>query len=281
MKKIATFCLLGIIMPMISGCGNNSSQSASDSVKTEPKPLNVSVYLDLSDRLTRDLTPSQAERDTMIINQLIDIFINDAITNGKIAKSKNQFQVFFYPAPNNSQIALLAKGLKVDMSKADIKDKKIILKEMKTQFNKSLGILYSDAINASNWTGSDIWGFFSNRKVDDMCIREGYRNILVILTDGYIFDVNNKIKDGDAYSYIIPQTLSNPKSSLIIKRHGLENLEVLMLEVNPFDLKQEEALTTKLQDWFSGMGVKKFVVATTDLPVNIEHTIESFMEQPK
>lgn len=250
-------------------------ESESNSI---PKPLNISVYLDLSDRLTRDLTPSQAERDTAIINHLIDIFVNDAVKNGKIADSKNHFQIFFYPAPKNSQIATLAKGLNVDLEKTDIKDKKIVLRDMKSQFEKSLSVLYSDAIAASNWNGSDVWGFFSNKKVDDMCIRDGYRNILVILTDGYLFDANNKIKEGNAYSYILPQTLAVPESSLIVKRNGLENLDVLMLEINPYDPKQQEALTDKLQNWFSDMGINKFVVANTDLPVNIEHTIDRFME---
>lgn len=51
-----------------------------------------------------------------------------------------------------------------------------------------------------------------------------------------------------------------------------------MLEVNPYDPKQQSLLTEKLQDWFSGMGVRNFVVADTDLPVNTEHIIDTFLE---
>lgn len=290
MKKIllTTWNILafGALLTMcISGCGNHGNETnGTDSITKSQKasivkPLNISVYLDLSDRLTRPLTPSQAERDTAIINHLIDIFINDAVTNGKIANSQNHIQVFFYPAPNNTQIANLAKGLNVDLSKTDLKNKKHVLMNMKEQFNKSLSAIYADATTATKWTGSDIWGFFSNKKVDDLCIRKGYRNILVILTDGYLFATNNKIKEGNAYSYIVPQTLAIPESSLIVRRDGLTNLEVLMLEINPYDPKQQQQLTDKLQNWFSSMGVSKFVVTDTDLPVNTEQTIDLFMEQ--
>lgn len=276
MKKL--FLIFGVIVIVLIIVYIISTPPPPPPQSVNKRPLNISVYLDLSDRLTRDLTPSQAERDTAIINHLIDIFVNDAVKNGKIADSRNHFQIFFYPAPKNSQIATLAKGLQVDLEKTNVKDKKVVLRDMKSQFEKSLSVLYSDAVAASNWTGSDVCGFFSNKKVDDLCIRKGYRNILVILTDGYLFDSNNKINEGDAYSYILPQTLAVPESSLIVKRNGLENLDVLMLEINPYDPKQQEALTDKLQNWFSEMGINKFVVANTDLPVNIEHTIDRFME---
>lgn len=279
MKKISLISTMATAAILFLLTGSSCTTENGKTVAQAKEPLNISVYLDLSDRLTRELTPSQAERDTAIINHLIDIFVNDAVTNGKIANSMNHFQIFFYPAPKNSEIATLAKGLNVDLSKADVKNKKKILSDMKSQFEKSLSVIYSDAISASSWDGSDVWGFFSTKKVDDMCIRPDYRNILVILTDGYLYDANNKINEGSAYSYILPQTLSIPESSVIVKRDGLEDLEVLMLEINPYDPKQQTALTDKLQNWFSGMGVSKFVVADTDLPVNIEHTIDSFIGQ--
>lgn len=242
----------------------------------EKLPLNISVYLDLSDRLTRELTPSQADRDTAIVNHLIDIFIDDCIKD-KIINSSNHFQIFFYPSPNNSQIAQLARGLNLDMSKCDIKNKKKELMEMKQRFQNNLSQIYSDALEQQKWVGSDIWGFFSNKEVDKLCIRKGYRNILVILTDGYLYHTNNKVQDGNAYSYILPQTLAIDNSSLIVKRNNLSNLEVLMLEVNPFSPAQHDKLMSVLEDWFRNMGVEKFVVSETALPVNTEVYIDSFI----
>ena len=272
---IVGICLASIL----TGCPPDSSSDnskAENSTPTEKLPLNISVYLDLSDRLTRNLTPSQTDRDTAIINHLIDIFINDCI-NDKIINSKNHFQIFFYPSPNNSQIAQLARGLNLDMSKCDIKSKKKELMEMKQRFQNNLSQIYSDALDQQKWVGSDIWGFFSNKEVDKLCIRKGYRNILVILTDGYLYHVDNKVQDGNAYSYILPQTLAIDNSSLITKRDNLSNLEVLMLEVNPYVPTQHDKLVSVLEDWFKDMGVKKFVVSETALPVNTEVYIDSFI----
>lgn len=275
---IAFLVIAGIcIVSLLTTCTDSrTNDSEGESTIVEKLPLNISVYLDLSDRLTRDLTPTQAERDTAIVNHLVDIFIEDCI-NDKIINSSNHFQIFFYPSPNNSQIAQLARGLNLDMSKCDIKNKKKELMEMKQRFQNNLSQIYSDALDQQKWVGSDIWGFFSNKEVDKLCIRKGYRNILVILTDGYLYHTNNKVKDGNAYSYILPQTLAADNSSLIVKRDNLSNLEVLMLEVNPYAPTQHDKLISVLEDWFKSMGVEKFVVSETALPVNTEIYIDSFI----
>lgn len=286
MKKLkriiitVAFAIVGLTL-LLSSCGgsaNNKDAATESGTPQGPMPLNISVYLDLSDRLTRDLTPSQADRDTAIINHLVDLFIKHCIDSGKIINSTNHFQVFFYPAPNNSQIAQLARGLNVDLAKAEIKQKKVELIEMKSRFQNNLSLIYSDAISASQWVGSDIWGFFSNGEVDKLCIRKGYRNILVILTDGYLYHIGNKMKEGEAYSYVIPQTLAVANSSLIVRRNGLQNLEVLMLEVNPYTSEQRNKLIPILEDWLRNMEVGKFVVSETALPVNTEVYIDSFFE---
>lgn len=260
-----------------SGGGSGCRPTKIDTIKNGPQPLNISIYLDLSDRLERELTPSQAERDTAIINHIVDIFIKDCVKNGRIIDSKNHLQVFFFPEPDNSEIALLAKGLNVDMAKTDIKEKRTVLSEMKKRFNTNLSQIYADAVSQKKYVGSDIWGFFSNRKVDELCVRKGYRNILVILTDGFLYHEANKISENHAHSYILPQTLADPNSSLIAKRDGLDSLEVLMLEVNPFDQKQHDKQIAVLEQWFKSMGVSKFVVSDTNLPVNTETYIDNFI----
>lgn len=269
--------IVGFIM-LFASCSGKSDDNTAAEEPRNPMPLNISVYLDLSDRLTREMTPSQMERDTAIIDHLVDLFIKHCIDSGKIINSTNHFQVFFYPAPNNSQIAQLARGLNVDLAKTDLKHKKVELMQMKERFHNNLSQIYTDAISDKKWVGSDIWGFFSNGEVDKLCIRKGYRNILVILTDGYLYHIGNKIKEGSAYSYVLPQTLAEESSSLIVKRGGLQNLEVLMLEVNPYTADQRNKLIPVLEAWLRGMEVGKFVVSETALPVNTEVYIDSFME---
>ena len=249
------------------------------SVSESDQPLNISIYLDLSDRLTRSLTPSQKDRDLAIVGHVADYF--KAKTLGpKILQSKNNIKVFFYPAPNSSGIATLADGLSVDMVKYTGKGKRITLEEMKDKFTKNLTVIYDKTIEANNWPGCDIWDFFSNKNVDTQCIRDGFRNILIILTDGYLFDDKHKVKDGNAYSYVTPVTLKNPNTSLIVKRKGLVNLEVRILEVNPTDINHRDQLKTVLENWLRGMGVKpeNITVSETDLPTNTKTIIDSFLK---
>ena len=58
----------------------------------------------------------------------------------------------------------------------------------------------------------------------------------------------------------------------------LENLEVLLLEVNPYDPKHQDQMETILQNWFSGMGVQKMYVGETDQPSNTRLIIDKFMK---
>ena len=241
------------------------------------QPLNISVFLDLSDRLdNKNLQHSQIDRDLAIVDYIAEKFVEDCQTNGKIINSKSHFQVFAYPTPNSSDIAMLINGLNIDMGKISIKEKRNELKNMRSRINSNLKQIYSDVISQKNWVGCDIWGFFSYKDVDIQCIRDGYRNILIILTDGYLYHQGNKQQQGNAYSYILSKTLANPKSSLIVKRDGLENIEVLMLEVNPTQQNQRERLVKVISDWFTQMGIKHYDIGVTQQPAFTKNTIDKF-----
>lgn len=243
-------------------------------------PLNISVYLDLSDRITRDLTPTQKERDMAIVGYIADYF-KEHTQGPKILQSKNSMKVFFYPAPKNTKVATLAGELNVNMQKYQGVNKRIALENMRSKFNENLNLIYDMAIEANKFPGCDIWDFFSNKNnVDIQCIRKGFRNILVILTDGYLFDENHMVQDGDAYSYISSTTLKNPNSSLIVKRAGLEDLEVRILEVNPKEMSHRDHLVSILENWLKDMGVKQenITVVETNLPSTTQTVIESFLD---
>lgn len=280
-KNILSLSVLFIVaLIILTACGGGkNSSSTSERTATaadqSKKPLNVSIYLDLSDRLEREMAPSQKERDIEIVKYLSEIVKNHAVAQ-KILPSKDRIKVFFYPTPNDSKIALLSQDLEMDLSKAQPSEKKQVLLDFQEKFNTSLTKIYEATMQGKNWIGSDIWGFFK-KQVDTYCIREDARNIIVILTDGYLFYAPNKQKDGDNYSYILPQTLSNPNSGLIVSRQGLENLEVLLLEVNPYDPKHQDQMETILQNWFRSMGVHKIYVGETDQPSNTKLIIDKFL----
>lgn len=287
MKKKATL-LISLVLIALAGiliaCGGNGGNrnnetdggaTASSTTNTQ-KALNVSIYLDLSDRLERQMTPSQSERDIEIVKYMAAIVKNHAVSQ-RILPSTDRIKVFFYPSPNDSKVNLLSKDLELDLGKAQPADKRRLLNEFEAKFESGLSQIYETTLAQKNWIGSDIWGFFK-KQVDTYCIKEDARNIIVILTDGYIFDVNDKQKDGDNYSYILPQTLQNPNSGLIVSRDGLEDLEVLMLEVNPYDPKHQDQMESILTNWFQGMGVQKSYVGMTDQPSNTKLIIDKFMK---
>ena len=281
--KTKSYCsmkwLMMFVVITLVACGgkgtNENNKGESTQINSATKPLNISIYLDLSDRLERQMTPSQKDRDIEIVNYMTEILKNHAVSQ-KILPSKDRIKVFFYPTPNDSKIDLLSKDLEMDLSKAQPAEKKQLLLEFQKRFATSLSKIYDATLNGKNWIGSDIWGFFK-KQIDTYCIREDARNIIVILTDGYLFYAPNKIKDGDNYSYILPQTLSNPKSGLIVSRQGLDDIEVLMLEINPYDPKQQDKIESVLQNWLKGMGVQKMYVGETDQPSNTKLIIDKFM----
>lgn len=278
--SLVVIALAGILIACGGNGGNGNNETGGDTTSTPAtntkKALNVSIYLDLSDRLERQMSPSQSERDIEIVKYMAAIVKNHAVSQ-KILPSTDRIKVFFYPSPNVSKVNLLSKDLEFDLGKAQPAEKKKLLNEFEAKFESSLSQIYETTLEQKNWIGSDIWGFFK-KQVDTYCIKEEARNIIVILTDGYIFDVNNKQKDGDNYSYILPQTLQNPNSGLIVSRDGLEDLEVLMLEVNPYDPKHQDQMESILTNWFQGMGVQKSYVGMTDQPSNTKLIIDKFMK---
>ena len=153
---------------------------------------------------------------------------------------------------------------------------------LKETFQKNLDVIYQEALKAKQYPGCDIWDFFNSKKVDTYCIRKDYRNILIIITDGYLFATNHKIKEGShGYSYILPQTLADTSSYLISTRTpNLTNLEVRILEVNPLDIKHRDKLVSTLEDWLKKMGVKEknITVSETSLPTDTKTVIKSFLE---
>ncbi|MCD7714597.1 MAG: hypothetical protein LUI08_06705 [Prevotella sp.] len=257
-----------------------ASCSDSGSKKPEEKPLNISVYLDLSNRLVvNNGVPDQKTKDLEIVDYLCDYFY-DATKGPKILKSGNKMNIIFYPAPQDPGIDSLSDELSIDMSKIDVKEKLNTLNGFKQKFHDNLSKIYDKTIQEQKWIGSDIWGFFSDKsKIDVQCIDDNCRNIIVILTDGFIYHKDNKIKEGDAYSYVLAETLANPKSSLIAKRNDLNNIEVLVLEITPGNAARKDKMVSVLTDWFNAMGVSKLQIAESDVIKTTKTVIDKFLSE--
>ncbi len=281
--KRMPICVLACMIMAFTSCGDKTTATEGDGDTI--KPLNISIYLDLSDRLLKGGTPDTKTRDLAIVDILSDDFASATKGTGlELLSSENKMKVLFYPAPESEQINALADSLRIDMGTLLPKDKKTTIKELKQKFHDNLSEIYDLTLEAQNWIGCDIWGFFSDpMKIDVQCIEEGARNIVIILTDGFIYHDNNVSKDGkDGYTYVSMKTIADPESYLIADRSDLKDVEVLVLEVAPESLNlktdQKQKLRSVLENWFKEMGVTKIQIAETDTKANTQTLIERFLK---
>lgn len=269
---VSLLALFAFAMQRCEGC--------TEQTKATPpaiKAINISVFLDLSDRLTTNMLLAQKEADLEIIDHLCDYFRSQSIGN-KLLTSKNKMKVIFDPIPKGvSGINAIATNLNIDLAKVSAANRIVTLNGMKQTFRDNLEPLYDNTLNTKNWIGSDIWSFFSSDKVKKQCIAENSRNVIVILTDGFIFHKDSKKKVGNAYSYLLSQTLTN-KSPMIVDQSGLEDLEVLVLEVHAENAQRTQNMKKILTDWFTGMGVQHVEIAEADLIPNTKTIIDGFLK---
>jgi len=296
---------------ILAGCGE---EPANQTAKSDPYPLvpalaqkdlNISVLIDLSDRIdskhdTRQ--PVQADRDISIINILSAAIRKNVAAHGSF-KSKARFNVYFHPEPADKQIRDIAGKLSAawvssnDMTTA--KQNKITYQQLEGNFAKGLSDIYSLAQATGQYPGSDIWRFMKD-EARIKCIEPdtSYRNILVILTDGYMYYENGKQQqpNSNRYNYIergtkhfarfrdaglLASEFDKSDYGLMPATSGLKDLEILVLECRPeeaypqdFDIMQKYWCK-----WFREMGVKHAELYKSQQPAYHEKMIAGFLKK--
>ena len=264
-------------------------------LNSERPDLNISLLLDLSDRINPDKFPDPAmefyERDLGYINSIANAF-EIHLRNKKSLQINDQIQLFIDPEPADKELNQKLDFLKLKFTKDNAtKDKIISISETYDSIPK---LIYETAILDDAYVGSDIWRFFKS-KVNDFCIEENHRNILIILTDGYIYHKNTLLEEGNRTSYLTPQTVkkfnlntNKWKEKIEGKSYGfipanenLDKLEVLVLGINP-DTKnpyEEDVIKKYWKDWFKAMGVRNYEIKNAGLPSNMQQIVENFIFQ--
>lgn len=260
--------------------------------------LNISILLDLSDRIdtVKYNNPSMQfyRRDVGYLKSVAEAFANE-IKYKKSRHLDDKIQLYFDPEPLNPKINNLSNQLKFHVTRDN--GTLSYINEISTIYhNIGLEIYKQALLDGKHDEGSDTWGFFKN-KVQDYCIDDNYRNILVILTDGYIFYENSNLNEANLSTYITPQKIrnknlnkSNWKELIESNNHGfiavdqdLSNLEVLVLGVNPINTNNNDydydVLKKYWSDWLYGMGLKEgnFEFKMADLPSNMDKIIKAFI----
>ncbi|MBS1768291.1 MAG: hypothetical protein JSS77_01390 [Acidobacteria bacterium] len=241
------------------------------------KQLNITVFLDLSDRIIKDHGYGpQWQKDTALVMHLVELFKKDAESRGTFcAKGCMRLRV----EPPNAVMNSCISKTETDFSKfSQPGDRRALWSHMSESWSQCLSSAYGSAIqqgSKTEWPGSDLYGFM---KDVDRYITPGYRNILVILTDGELYAENRRgEKDGNRTANLTSvqlrpyvkgneaasiQSMKNAGLGLIDPRGAkakLSDLEVIVLGMqpthpnNPYIYSMLEYLWT---DWFNRMGVQ-------------------------
>lgn len=293
MKHTLIISLISIFLFACGGQNNDNSNNTKNNEKDNVKQLNISILLDLSDRISPQKNPDALRNDIENIRTITEIFkANMKFLNAYNAKGK--IRVFLVPPPPNSDINSIVNKLNIDCSKMDNKGRKEVFDTITALYSENLEEIYKETISTSNWIGSDIWRFFKD-DVKDYCIDNSsdYRNILIILTDGYIYHDQSKYNSGNRFSYLLRSNLTSYRNQnwkqlvqqndfgIMLERDDLYDLEVLVLEVkaesngNKLD---EDILAFVLKKWFREMNVSRYEVYRSDLPANTKSRIEKFLK---
>lgn len=255
--------------------------------------LNVSILLDLSDRINPEKYPAPAmefyQRDVGYLKNIAENF-ESHIMNKRMIKIDDKIQVFIDPEPSDRTLNQKLDILKISFNKNTVTKKRILTTCKK--YDSISTLIYKAAIKDNHYVGSDTWRFFKN-KVSDYCVEDGYRNILVVLTDGYIYHEDTKMKERNRTTYLTPQDIKSfgfNKSGwkekfaqqdygFIAANENLSNIEVLVLGINPDDKNpyEEDVIRAYWTKWLTDMNVKNFEIKQADLPSNMEKVIREFI----
>lgn len=280
---------------MLTSCKEDKDEIKEKPAKDVSGNLNISILLDLSDRISPTKYPNTTMeyylRDVGYINSVSEAF-SEHIKGKKIKQMNDKIQLFFDPAPLNPEINSISKDLKIILTKENVSNE--IINAAEKKYKEKPLTLYQLAIKDNHYIGSDTWKFFKT-KVNQYCTEKGHRNILVILTDGYIYYENSKMTDGNQATYLTPEIIRKNgfnttnwadkfhkgNFGFIKANEDLSNLEILVLGINPSTKNpyEEDVIKAYWAKWFEAMKVKRYEVHTAELPSDMDGIIKEFISK--
>jgi hypothetical protein len=288
MKKILSLLIVAALFIQCEKTEKPPIEKENPPIDNSSKNLNISVLIDLSDRIDPEKNPNSTmeyfQRDIEYIKAIDKGFL-EHVKSKRVIQLNDQMQVFFNPEPADPKTNDLTKQLKVSFDKNTTKEN---INFVETKYSSLPLQIYQSAIKDKKYVGSDIWEFFKN-KVNDYCIKNDHRNVLFILTDGYLYHKDSKFSDGKKTSYLTPELVKSLKLNsmdfkskflennlgFIKANDNLENLEVIVLGINPVKGNpfEEGVIKEYWENWFKEMGIKKYQIKSADLPSNLEPII--------
>jgi hypothetical protein len=253
--------------------------------------LNISILLDLSDRIEKG---NQMEKDSAYLSSLAKAFISHVKTK-RLLFLEDRMQLFFNPEPSNQKINEISEKLSIVFTKTSSKNS---IEKSQTLYNKLPSQLYhlakADAEKHKGYPGSDIWRFFEH-DVKDYCIDDCHRNILVILTDGYMYHYKTVMENKGRTSFLTPKRLSRLKLNkpdwrdelekkdlgFIPATTNLNDLEVLVIGISSDNESAyaQDVIEAYWYKWLLEMGVQEsnIKIKNADIAKNMEKVIFDFV----
>lgn len=275
MKTIfQNFILVTFTLLLITSCG-------CEEVKTEIKPINQIVILDLSDRI---LVPGQLDKDFSLIVAAFESFEKQARQN-LVISSKDRFSIKIIPQKNSPlNVNHYEDLLQLYLDETEVAAKNKSLVSLSKALPTILEDLKKDALygkTSNAYFGVDIWAYLHDNGMD--LSKSGYENQIIILTDGY-FDFESQahvLKDKNQYTstrFLNDLTTSNWKEISESKHYGLlpikldKNSKWIIAGISgkkANDILQTEKITYFWEKWLNQSGVSKVGVilysSTTDM----------------
>lgn len=273
-----TLILVFITSLLFTSCGKEEN-------KTEKKPINYTVILDLSDRI---LLPEQLDKDFYLIEKYFKVFEANSRRN-LVLSSKNRFSVKIIPQKNSPlNVDHYEDLLQIYLDETDVKDKNKSLLALSQSLSQVLNALKKEALfgKVSNaYFGVDIWAYLHDGGVS--LSKPGYTNTVLILTDGY-FDFESQthvIQNKNQYTstrFLNELTSADWKQISETKEYGLLPIQLekdTKWIVAGFsgkranDILQTEKITYFWKKWLkqSGVANSKFILngSKTDMSSNL------------
>lgn len=291
--------MIFVLSFLLMSCRNDAalekgSISKEGNTQVGSTDLNVSILLDLSDRIDTlkypDATMEIYRRDQELISAIVESF-QIHVRSKKIRFLNDQIALYMEPVPPSREMNDLLTELRVEFNRQS--SEKSVL-QLDSLYKDNVAEIYSAAMSTGEYIGSDVWTFFKNR-ASDYCILDGSRNILFVLTDGYMYHPNSKLPMIDGkISYIIPETIreklkltgSNWKDvydskgfGFLVPEVSLEELEVYVINVNPDNNNpySYDILKKFWSDWFEAMDIYEYDIREKSLPANEVDIIKSIV----
>lgn len=197
MTKVKIFVVLGAVFFSFL----NVNTSDGEKSKSPPKPVNIIVILDTSDRVSKKKHSDQVERDKKIVKEIITQFnevVKEHIEKGDELKYDSRLDIVI---PNQPSVPMIPWDI---TEKLTIKDRKGKDKRGHTSIAgihddlekqgkallDAMSELY-DFVGEHNQTGSDIWEWFRSEAKD--YLSADHQNLIICISDGYL-DFDKKIE---------------------------------------------------------------------------------------